>query len=127
MAPRLDVIHGDRRSDRRYDVQLELRFTYKARGVTYLGSGRTIDLSGGGVMFETDTPPPDGQEVELRIAWPFLLQNVCPLEVFIRGAVIRTDARGTAVRTQHYEFRTCGPRSFDQQPVTGAIACNMVG
>jgi hypothetical protein len=126
MAPRLDIIHGDRRSDRRYDLELELRFSYKRRGVTYIGSGRTLDLSGGGVLFTSDSAVPEGQEIELRVAWPFLLQNVCPLEVLIRGTVLRTDARGAVVRMRDYEFRTCGERSFDQAIVT-ATACNILG
>jgi len=126
MSPGRDVIHGDRRSDRRYDLELDLRFSYTRRNVTYLGSGRTLDLSGGGVLFTTDSPPPVDQEVELRVAWPFLLQNVCPLEVVIRGEVLRTDARGTVVRMRDYEFRTCGARSF-AQPNAGAIACNILG
>ena len=126
MPPRLDMIHGDRRSDRRYDLELELHFSYKQRGITYLGSGRTLDLSGGGILFTTDSPPPDRQEVELRVAWPFLLQNVCPLELVIHGFVLRTDERGTVLRMRDYEFRTCGARSFDQAS-SGATACNILG
>ena len=120
------MIHGDRRSDRRYDLELDLRYTYQSRGVTYLGSGRSRDLSGGGMLFTTDAPPPDGQDIELRVAWPFLLQNVCPLELVIRGKVLRTNERGTVVRMRDYEFRTCGSRSFDQA-TSGAIACNILG
>jgi hypothetical protein len=121
-----DIIHGDRRSDRRYALGLELHFSYSRRGMTYLGSGSTIDLSGGGILFDTDSPPPEGQDVELRVAWPFLLQNVCPLELIIHGKVLRCDARGTVVTMRDYEFRTCGVRSFDQA-VSGAIACNILG
>ena len=126
MRTRLDMIYGDRRSDRRYDLELDLRFSYKSRGITYLGSGRTLDLSGGGVRFASDSEVPDGQEIEIRLAWPFLLQNVCPLEVLIHGTVLHTDARGTVVKTRDHEFRTCGDRSFVQAPVT-ATACNIFG
>ena len=111
---RTDIIHGDRRNDRRYAVEIPLRFSYNSQGIAYLGSGRVADLSRGGVRFEADCPPPDGTEVELRLAWPFLLQDVCPLELVIRGEVMHTTSRGTVVRMHHYEFRTCGARSFDQ-------------
>jgi len=126
MGSRLDIIHGDRRLDRRYGLDLELRFSYTSRGVTYLGSGRTVDLGGGGVLFASDSTVPEGQEIELRVAWPFLLQNVCPLEVRIRGTVLRNEARGTVVRMRDYEFRTVGERSFDQA-VTMPAACNILG
>jgi hypothetical protein len=111
---RTDIIHGDRRSHRRYSIDIALRFSFSRKGIVYLGSGRVLDLSRSGVRFETDSPPPDGAEVELRLAWPFLLQNVCPLELVIRGEVASNSSRGTVVRTSHYEFRTCGERSFDQ-------------
>lgn len=111
---RTDIIHGDRRNHRRYLVDIQLRYTYTRDGVAYLGSGKVLDLSRSGVRFETDSPPPDGTEVEMRLAWPLLLQKVCPLELLIRGEVDGTSARGTVVRNEHYEFRTCGQRSFDQ-------------
>jgi hypothetical protein len=122
---RTDIIHGDRRCDRRYAVEIPLRFTYTEKGIAYLGSGTVADLSRSGVRFFTDSPPPDGVEVELRLAWPFLLQNVCPLELMIRGEVFRTGPRGTVVNLHHYEFRTCGTRSFDQANAKAAVCSIM--
>ena len=111
---RQDIIHGNRRSDCRYELRLELRFSYESRGVLCTESGYTIDLSHGGIRFWTDAPPPAGQPVELRIKWPFLLQGVCPLELLVRGTVLRADFRGPIVKLSKYEFRTCGVQSFDQ-------------
>ena len=122
---RTDIIHGDRREDRRYTVEIPLRYSFTRKGVAYLGSGTVADLSRGGVRFLTDCPPPDGMEVELRLAWPFLLQNVCPLELLIRGKVSVTGARGTIVRLHHYEFRTCGARSFDQASAKASVCSIM--
>jgi hypothetical protein len=110
----VDVIHGDRRAERRYHFAMELRFTYQLKGVTYFGTGRTEDLSRYGVRFTSENPPPAGIETELRISWPFLLQNVCPLELIVWGPVRKTDHRGTILEMTNYEFRTCGERSFDQ-------------
>ena len=122
---RTDIIHGDRRADRRYSVEIPLRYSYMQKGVAYLGSGTVADLSRGGVRFLTDCPPPDGVGIELRLAWPFLLQNVCPLELVIGGEVYGTGPRGTVVRLHHYEFRTCGARSFDQ-PSAKAAVCSIM-
>lgn len=111
---RTEIIHGDRRLDRRYQHEMELRFTYKLGSALQFGSGRTVDLSRGAVRFVAENPPPDGTHVELRIAWPYLLQNVCPLELVVRGTTVTTSERGTVLTMGDYEFRTCGQRSFDQ-------------
>jgi hypothetical protein len=73
-----------------------------------------MDLSRKGIRFSSDDPPPRAAEVELLIEWPFLLQNVCPLELRVWGRVLRSDDQGTVVRMSKYEFRTVGARSFDQ-------------
>ena len=111
---RLDIIHGNRRSERRYHFVMALRFSFQLRGVTYFGAGHTQDLSRCGVRFTAENAPPVGAVVELRIAWPFLLQNVCPLELVVWGPIVKTDGRGTILEMSSYEFRTCGERSFDQ-------------
>lgn len=109
---RTDIIHGDRRGDRRYQYEMELRFSYKLGGVAHYGSGQTVDLSRCAIRFVSDNPPPEGVEVELRIAWPYLLQNVCPLELVVRGTAKTNSERGTVLAMDRYEFRTCGERSF---------------
>ncbi|MBS1856928.1 MAG: PilZ domain-containing protein [Acidobacteria bacterium] len=108
-----DVIHGDRRADRRYELDLAVRFTCQEWGAR-TGLGHTLELSRGGIRYWTETPPPVGATVELRIHWPFLLQNVCPLELDVRGTVLRVDQRGTVVKVSKYEFRTAGERSFEE-------------
>jgi hypothetical protein len=122
---RAEIIHGDRRGDRRYAYEMELQFSYTLAGATYFGSGLTVDLSRGGVRFTAEDPPPDGVEVELRIAWPYLLQNVCPLELLVRGTATGTSERGTVLAMDHYEFRTCGERSF-VSAATGAAPSSIL-
>lgn len=110
----VDCIGGDRRADKRYDFPMDVRFRYSERGVTYFGAGVTIDLSGGGVRFRTDTPPPVGTEAELQIAWPFLLQCSCALELVVWGSILGSRGGATILRMKRYEFRTCGERSFSE-------------
>ena len=115
-----DFIHGDRRLERRYEYRMDLKFSFTHAGLTHFGSGYTVDLSRRAVRFaarfDTEDSPPVQTVMELRISWPFLLQDVCPLELIVRGIVLETTARGTVVSLNHYEFRTCGTRSFDQAP-----------
>ena len=122
---RAEIIHGDRRGDRRYPYEMELQFSYTLAGAMQVGSGVTVDLSRGSVLFRADDPPPDGVEVKLRIAWPYLLQNVCPLELVVRGTAASTSARGTVLAMDHYEFRTCGQRSF-VSAATGAAPSSIL-
>jgi hypothetical protein len=121
---RVDLIYGDRRAHRRYAYALPLRFLYQSHGADLGGGGQTVDLGRKGIRFVADDPPPAGTDVELRIEWPFLLQNVCPLELWAWGRVLRTDEQGTVVHMNRYEFHTCGQRSFVQAsaaPVSWSI------
>ena len=124
--PHTELIHGDRRADRRYLFEMALRFRYQNRGETFAGTGTTVDLSGGGIRFLTETPPPPGIDIEVRVTWPFLLQNVCPMELVVHGKMVRSDPECCVVTMQRHEFRTCGARSFDAVDVLPA-KCNMVG
>jgi len=110
----LELIHGDRRADYRYKLELNLQFSYQHGGHTFWGIGQTIELSRSGIRFATDSPPPRGEEVEVRIDWPFLLQNVSGLQLVMRGTILRSDSRGTVLGVRDYAFRTCGDRSFHQ-------------
>ena len=111
--PQTELIHGDRRADRRYLFEMALRFSYRHRGENFAGTGSTVDLSSGGIRFFTETPPPAGIDIELRVTWPFLLQNVCPMELVVRGKMVRSEPAFCVVAMQRHEFRTCGARSFD--------------
>ena len=102
-----DKIAGDRRSDRRYDISLDLRWkVIRRRRVLDTGTGTTCDLSSGGILFETDRQLPTGLNVELSISWPVLLHNVAPLQLVVTGRIVRAAGRRTAIRMMQHEFRT---------------------
>jgi PilZ domain len=112
-----ELISGDRRADRRYQFDLQLQFQYTdERGVLHGSCGVTAELSRGGIRFFTEEPPPIGAYVEARVAWPFKLQNICPLELRVEGPVIRSQSGEVVLRMKDYEFRTCGERSFFERP-----------
>jgi hypothetical protein len=115
----LNIIHRDRGTPRPQTSGIPLRFGYRRDGTECAGSGRVFDLSCGGVRFRTDSPPPSGAEVELRLAWPFHWQMVSPPELVIRGAVLRTGSWGTVVRMHHFEFR-------DQAAANGELSRGIV-
>ena len=104
-----DSIGGDRRRDRRYGLELDVRWKLiRRRRLLESGEGRTLDLSSGGILFDAGRPLPAGLNVELSITWPVMLHNVAPLQLSVYGKIVRSDGRRTAVRMVQHEFRTAG-------------------
>ncbi len=105
----LDRISGDRRSDRRYELRLDMRWKLiRRRRVLEAGTGRTLDVSSGGILFEAGRPLPVGLNVELSISWPVLLRDVAPLQLVVTGRIIRVEGDRIAVRMTQHDFRTLG-------------------
>jgi hypothetical protein len=103
------TIAGERRADRRYEIQLELRWKLiRRRKVVETGTGRTVDFSSGGVLFDAARELVPGLNVELNISWPVLLHNVAPMQLVISGKIVRIRGTLAAVRMVQHEFRTTG-------------------
>ena len=75
---------------------------------TQAGSGRTLNMSGGGVLFTTESTLVAGELVELAVSWPALLNGVLPLKLVARGHLVRIEERQAAIAIEKYEFKTCG-------------------
>ena len=106
---KVETIGGERRGAKRYGMQLQLRWKLiRRRREIDTGTGRTIDMSSAGILFETGCTLGIGLNVELSIAWPVLLHNVKPMQLFITGRVVRAGDGWAAIRTVTHEFRTAG-------------------
>jgi hypothetical protein len=104
-----DTIAGDRRQDRRYQLRLDLKWKLiRRRRVLDSGTGQTVDLSSGGILFDAGRHLPEGLNVELSVTWPVLLHNVAPMQLVISGRIRRASGRLVAVQTVQHEFRTAG-------------------
>ncbi|HEY1239289.1 MAG TPA: hypothetical protein VGF16_01980 [Bryobacteraceae bacterium] len=68
------------------------------------GSGRTVDFSGTGLLFQPDRKLPSGVELELLIDWPVQIDGATVLHAAISGRVIRTSVEGTAVTIRRFRF-----------------------
>ena len=119
----LESIAGDRRSDRRYPILLNLRWKLIHRKrVLDTGVGSTRDLSSGGILVDTDRPLPKGFDVELAISWPVLLHNVAPMQLVVQGRIVRSESGRIAIRMIQHEFRTAGiPASRTNKPFLATI------
>ncbi|HLK18728.1 MAG TPA: PilZ domain-containing protein [Bryobacteraceae bacterium] len=108
----LENRNADQRLHHRYPIILNVEYKLLVKGkVERLGSGRSRNISSGGIFFEVQENLPAQGRIELAMDWPFLLEGVCALKLVMRGRIVRTDATGIAVKIAHHEFRTAGTRS----------------
>ena len=76
------------------------------------GTGSILNISSGGLLFEADRALNQGAVIDLSVDWPVLLDNRLPLKLKIRGKIIRTNERLTAVQLRWWEFHTRSGRSL---------------
>jgi c-di-GMP-binding flagellar brake protein YcgR len=113
----------ERRSKRRFQIEQDVRYKmlYGQR-IAETGTGKTLNISSGGVWFTTENMLTLGMPIELSMTWPVLLNDSCPMKLMIYGCVVRSNDKGAAVAIERYEFRTQG-RTFQQtQPASNAGA-----
>ena len=116
-----DAIAGDRREERRYEIQLDVKWKLiRRRRVLDTGTGQTIDMSSGGILFDAGRHLPEGLNIELSITWPVLLHNVAPMQLAASGRIVRSAGRRVAIQTVQHEFRTVGVQS-EQRNLTNTV------
>ena len=96
---------GERRKHHRYPIALQVHYTTQFAPA---GSGEVSDISSSGLRFRSGCIFPVGGQIEATLPWPFLLKERCRLQLYIRGHIVRSDGKGTAVKIDQYEFRTAG-------------------
>jgi hypothetical protein len=118
-----ETIRGDRRLQRRYPLELDLEFrVIDGDNVVFTGTGKTGNLSSGGVLFHAGDDVQYGPHVELAVRWPAVLGNSPFLELRIFGRMVRNDSQGVAMRMSRYHFEKLGdPRSAFEEIFTNAV------
>ncbi|MGA2595150.1 MAG: PilZ domain-containing protein [Bryobacteraceae bacterium] len=108
----------ERRTSKRFQIEEEVCYrTLDQRAVApESGTGRTIDISSGGVLLGTGQRLRSGKRMEVSINWPAQLEGGCPLKFVAVGRVVRADDTQAAVTIEQYEFRT--RRSKEMPPAT---------
>ena len=102
-------IAGDRRSKKRYALDLALTYRVVRKGVvTAAGSGRTSNISSSGLAFRSNETFNFDTPIELSIYSPVLLNKYCPLKLVVEGEVVRSGGTCTAIIVRRHEFRTLG-------------------
>lgn len=101
------TLSPDRRINVRFDLQLDATYTILQHNRVFAtGSGKTLDMSSGGLLLKTEGPVPCTSHVRISVAWPARLQNGMPLKLFLQGYVLRSESNYAAIRIRRYEFRT---------------------
>lgn len=95
------------RVHRRYPIILAVQYRCSHRQAQQRGSGTTINISSGGILFRSAEMLPVQSPIELALSWPVPL-NDCNLKLVMRGRVVRNAGEATAVSILKYEFRTAG-------------------
>ena len=108
----------ERRTKRRFQIEQEIRYKmlYGQR-IAETGTGKTLNISSGGIWFTTETMLTSGMPIELSLTWPVLLNDSCPMKLMIYGCVVRSNDRGAAVAIERYEFRTSGRSLQNHTPL----------
>ena len=63
-------------------------------------------MSSSGIAFKSDESLSVGTNIELSISWPVLLDDTCPLKLFVKGRLVRKADDLMAIMIERVEFRT---------------------
>jgi len=97
----------ERRGTSRFPVREDVRYrVVHSKTGNISGSGMTLNIGSGGILFTTVEKLPLGRTVELSVNWPAMLNGNCPLQFVATGRVIRSEDTRAAVRIDRYEFKT---------------------
>ncbi len=99
----------DRRSGLRFPIEAELSYLL-LNGMTTISSGRgkTLNISSGGVLFQSTHPVCPGTQIELSIAWAARLDGMVRMQLWASGLTIWEHGNVIGVRILRHEFRTAG-------------------
>src|SRR6266542_3233647 len=99
----------ERRGTNRFPVKQDVRYrVIQSRNARISGSGATLNMGSGGILFTTEEKLALGRMIEVSVNWPARLDGVCPLQFVAMGRVVRSEADTAAVRIEKYEFRNRG-------------------
>ena len=93
---------------RRFALELDLRYRVFARGSLTTGTGQTVLISSREIVFTADEALQSGMNAEIFIAWPILLSDSVGLQLVLQGKIVHGSPDWTIVQIKKYEFRTRG-------------------
>ena len=97
----------------RFPIVLDVEYRFTRNRIEHHGNGRTLDISSGGVLFETDVAVAGiefqrNQAIKLALHWPYVLDEKCALKLIVLGRFVRRQGKCIAVKIEQYRFHTAG-------------------
>ena len=97
----------ERRASTRFPLVIDVQYkVIRGRREPQSGSGKTVNMSSGGVLFAAPESLVPGRRIELSISWPTQLDGKCALNLVARGRITRCQGTEVAVKIAKCEFRT---------------------
>jgi hypothetical protein len=119
-------IPAERRSKARFPLDLSVRFRPVSGKFLRSGAGRAINVSSSGLLVVSKHIVSQhtlrvGEQVEMSIEWPSLLDGKVPLQLFAVGRVVRRRATDFAAAFERYQFRTMRSSSLTQAGLADGV------
>jgi hypothetical protein len=100
----------DRRSASRYRIEADLSYQVFSRSkLIGAGYGRTLDISSGGVLFQSVDPVPPRRKIELAVVWPVRPEDARSVELWATGITLPPRRGRTVVKLSRFAFRMANP------------------
>jgi hypothetical protein len=101
----VERIVRERRSGRRYSIALQLEWKlFIRKRLADMGAGTTVDLSSGGILFESNHKPAADGFMELLITWPARPIDFPPMHLMVFGRIVRVAGTRVAIRIRQHRF-----------------------
>ena len=95
----------ERRKCTRYPLAFPIHYRVTPRrGPALTGRGTTCDISPAGLSFLCREALPAGSHIEMVAQWPANADERCPLELKMRGFVVRSNQASAAVRVTSHKL-----------------------
>jgi hypothetical protein len=103
----------ERRASKRYSIERTIHYRVVGRGpVGASGSGKTLNVSSGGVLIATDRVLSPGWRVEVEVDWPFQVADQVSRKLVVMGQTVRSENNGavalTGLKISRHAFLTAG-------------------
>jgi len=97
---------SERRSKTRYEMELGVRFFPPGLSTRFWAAGKTVNVSSGGLLIVSPCQVSERTELQLMLEWPSKLDGRIPLQLVVRGCVVRSEPSMFAVALRSHHFRT---------------------
>lgn len=88
----------------RFGIRRPVEFRLKSPGVRKEGKGRTVNISTGGVLFETQAEIGEGRKIDLTVDVGEGLGGA-PVTLNVQGVTVRTQDGAVAVAVKKHRLR----------------------